>query len=69
MKIERGILYLTKSEIEALDVVAKHSAIDQSYEGGGSFNKGDNENTYDYKEGNKAILGRKVIEFIIHFTK
>jgi hypothetical protein len=69
MKTLSGKLILTKKEIEGLKVVMYHSMIDDSYRGGGTFNKGDDNNTYDTKEAKKAILGREVISFILHLTE
>jgi hypothetical protein len=69
MKTKNGVLVLTKKEVEALRIVVIHTLIDLSYSGNGTFNKGDDNNTFDAKEAKRAILGNDVIGFIIDITK
>lgn len=69
MLTRSGILELGKREQEALRVIKEHTLIDLSFEGEGSYNKGDSDNSYDEKEAKKARRGIEVIDFILKITE
>lgn len=64
-----GILKFGKREEEAMRTVLMHCKIDISYDGGGSFTIGDNENNPDLKEIAKAKEGIKLFEWILDTFK
>ena len=66
MKTKSGVLFLTKSEREALAIVLDHARRDHNYGVGGSF--GDGEKFENKKEYRKALQGFEVIEFVLEIT-
>jgi len=69
MKTHSGILKFGKREEEAMRCVLEHCKIDISYGGGGTFNKGDADNTADEKEIAKARQGIEDLEWILDTYK
>lgn len=64
-KIKSGQLYLTKKEVECLRTIINHTRADISFDGGGSYNMGDADNSPDKKAEAKAVEAIGLIEFII----
>lgn len=69
MKTKSGILEFGKREEKAMLCVLSHCKRDMSYGGGGSFTKGDNNNTEDSKEIKMAQQGIELFEWIINTFK
>lgn len=69
MYTHSGVLKIGKKEEQAMRCVLKHCQIDMNYGGGGSFSKGDNDNTPDLKEIGKACEGIKLYEWILETYK
>jgi len=80
MKTKSGALFLTKKEIEALEVIKRHISADMSYEEEGSFYSEKEmvktgemiktvERVADEKEIKKAKLGLEVVDFVLQITK
>jgi hypothetical protein len=65
MKTVSGQLHMTKTERNNIQMLLAHCREDLSYEGGGTYNLHDNENTFDQKKANKAIEAIKDIEWIV----
>ncbi len=70
-KTKSGVLYLSKTEREALAIIAHHTKVDISYGEGGSFNKEDKNGGYpfDAKDAKKAERGIELIRFILEITQ
>jgi hypothetical protein len=65
-KTKNGILHLTKTERESLEVIKFHSKCDLSFREDGSYN--DENGKFDIKDAKKAERGLKVIDFILDIT-
>ncbi len=57
---------LTKKEKKAIECLAMHSRIDLSYEGGGTFNKGDDNNSFDEKDAEKVRTALAIIRLMVN---
>ena len=69
MKTKDGILKLNKTDVKEIKLLLRHTIEDISYDGGGTFNKGDNDNTFDEKEAKKAISAIESIKWILERFK
>ncbi len=70
MLIKSGVPYLSKTEIKSLQLVISHINQDLSYGGGGTFSKGDSDNSFDEKEAKKVSEGIELLKiFIREFQK
>ena len=67
--MKSGQLYLTKTDRRNIEVVLAHCETDLSYEGGGTFNLGDVDNSADIKEIEKARDGVDGIRWILEVLK
>ncbi len=69
MHTHSGHLRFGKREEKAMRCALMHCKIDMSYGGGGTFSKGDNENTEDEKEVALAKKGVELFEWILETYK
>lgn len=65
MKIKSGQLYLSNREEKDIRLLLEHVRTDLSFFGGGTFNLGDDENSFDEKSANKVIEAIEGIEWIL----
>lgn len=65
MHTKNGQLHLTKTDIKEIETALTHCEEDLSNGGCGTFNIGDNENTFNAKEAEKAKKGIANIRWII----
>ena len=65
MKTISGQLCFTKTEVKNIELMLKHVMEDLSYGGGGTFNLGDNENSFDTKNASKVVEAIDDIKWIL----
>lgn len=56
---------MTKKDQRAIETMLWHAEKDISYQGGGTYNKGDDANSYDEKEAKIGTEGIALVKWII----